>query len=180
MNELRSSLSTEARRNYPTTTEEFLVQAKIAEELTAFNNMTVPDSFIDYNLSSPSSSSYSTTTDPSSMNNVNHYVRHSNVANPDSYDHPLPDDSNQPRYLSRISKSSFPRSSGSNQPPSSSRQPFRDQLSSTIPQPLLNDYPYRNTNFAQPQQQQPFQRCFKCGSLDHIARHCHSFGKRNQ
>lgn len=39
MNGLRLSLMTETRRNYPRTPDEFLVQAKIAEELTRINNM---------------------------------------------------------------------------------------------------------------------------------------------
>jgi hypothetical protein len=80
MNGLRLSLSTEARRNYPKTTEEFLVQAKIAEELTKLNNTIASDQFINDELTSPvpphSQSSSSRLT-----NNFNNSYQNSN---PDS------------------------------------------------------------------------------------------------
>ncbi|CAF3606064.1 unnamed protein product [Rotaria socialis] len=40
-----------------------------------------------------------------------------------------------------------------------------------------NNHQYRNY---QQQQQKSFQGCFRCSSLDHIARDCHHFEKRSQ
>jgi len=52
------------RRNYPKTTQDFLEQAKLAEELTALNTTFASNSIINDDLTSPSSFSYSKTTNP--------------------------------------------------------------------------------------------------------------------
>ncbi|CAF4326878.1 unnamed protein product [Rotaria sp. Silwood2] len=73
----------------------------------------------------------------------------------------------------KISKSSSYNLYEQLQPPHSSRQVHNVKLSTHFTPPLLNDNIHRNNNFKQ--QQQPFQRCFKCGFLDHIARHYYHF-----
>ncbi|CAF1367668.1 unnamed protein product [Didymodactylos carnosus] len=55
MNGLRPSLSIETRRNYPTTTQEFLQQAQKAEELTAISTITTSDLVTTDDLSTASS-----------------------------------------------------------------------------------------------------------------------------
>ncbi|CAF1587111.1 unnamed protein product [Didymodactylos carnosus] len=55
MNGLRPSLSIETRRNYPTTTQEFLQQAQKAEELTAISTTTTSDLVTTDDLSTASS-----------------------------------------------------------------------------------------------------------------------------
>ena len=64
MNGLLPSLSIETRRNYPTTTQEFLKQVKIAEELTALNDHLASNS-TDYD----ETISYHSNSSPSSLNN---------------------------------------------------------------------------------------------------------------
>ncbi|CAF4835518.1 unnamed protein product, partial [Rotaria sp. Silwood2] len=81
MNGLRPSLSTETRRNYPTTTQNFLQRAKIVEELTALNATNTSDSIIDDNFTSPASLLHSNSSNSTSRNNSNIYSRNSNSDN---------------------------------------------------------------------------------------------------
>ena len=169
MNGLRPSLSTETRRNYPKNPEEFLVQSKIAEELTASNN-TFPCSTINNNELPSPAFSYSNTNDPTTKNDYNDYRRNANAQ--DSYHDDNINyssrDYNQHNFLNQISKPSF----------NSSRQTHAANSSSQKFPSSYNANPRRNNYFQH--NSQSIQRCFKCGSAAHIARHCYHFGNRSQ
>jgi hypothetical protein len=174
MNGLRPSLSTETRRNYPKSTQDFLEQAKIAEELTAINTTFASTSMINDDLTPSTSSSYRKTndfTDYSNNSNIDHNYNNNNYSS---------NNNDQHHYLNRIYKSSSSNSYDRNQPSHSSRQTPNVKSTSNYPPSLLDDNTYRNNNSKQQQNQQQFQRCFNCGSLDHIARHCNRFEKRSQ
>ncbi|CAF4651891.1 unnamed protein product [Rotaria socialis] len=69
MNGLRQSLCTETRRNYPTSTQGFLQQVKIAEELTALNTNFTSTSIDNDDITPYDSFSYSTTSSYPTANN---------------------------------------------------------------------------------------------------------------
>jgi hypothetical protein len=174
MNGLRDSLSIETRRNYPKTTQEFLVQVKIAEDLTALNTSFNNHAMIHTDPTSSNSFSYSQPSDPTSINEFFDSSQHSNdniYHHTNNYSN---DDVNQPSYLNKISNTSAssPKPNQHLSPPPSARNPE----STSYPRPLLDPKYYRNNN----SKQQASQRCFKCGSLDHMARYCSHFDKRDQ
>jgi hypothetical protein len=174
MNGLRDSLSIETRRNYPTTTQEFLTQVKIAEDLTALNS-----SFNNHAMihTDPTSFTSFSRSQPSNLISTNEYFDSSQHANDNIYQHTdnySNDDVNQPRYLNKISHTPG-YSSKPNQHPPPPRSAHTPEPTS-YPRPLLDPKHYRHNN----SKQQAFQRCFKCGSSDHIARYCSHFDKRDQ
>ncbi|CAF1542023.1 unnamed protein product [Adineta ricciae] len=166
MNGLRPSLSTETRRNYPTTPETFLVQAKRAEELTALNN-----TFSSSSINNDESLRYSNTNDLATKHDFNDYHRNVNVQG-DYYDdntNHSSRDHNQHRFLNQISQSSFYNSS---------RQAQAVKPSQRFPSSSYNNNTRRNNRFQQ--NSQSSQGCFNCGSTSHIARYCHHFENRSQ
>ena len=173
MNGLRDSLSIETRRNYPKTTQEFLTQVKIAEDLTVLNSSFNNHAMIHTDPTSFYSFSRSQSSNPTSGNEFFDSFQHSN-ANTYHTDNYSSNDVDQPRYLNKISHTSN-YSSKPNQHLPISRSTYTPE-STSYPRPLLDPKNYRNNN----SKQQTFQRCFKCGSLDHIARHCSHFDKRDQ
>ncbi|CAF2669091.1 unnamed protein product [Rotaria sp. Silwood2] len=162
MNGLRPSLTTETRRHYPTTTQDLLKQVKIAEELTASSTI-FASNYIDNDDTTP----YQTIS--TSTNNFKHSSR---VYNEDYHYHKNPQ-----HCLNKISNSSYDNSSERHQPSHLTCEiPNIKSSSNFIPSLLNNNNPYQNNNHAYQdknfkQQQQSYQRCFKCGSFDHIARH---------
>lgn len=180
MNGLRPSLSIETRRNYPNSTQEFLEQARTAEELTALATTFASSSMANDDFTPFTSSSYSKPMDSSSTNQFYTHPPYSHAANRDysgNYSSNS-NDPNQPSYLNRISKASSSNLYDPDQSYPLSRPESRAQSLSNAPPSLLNDNSYRNNTSSN--QQQSFQRCFKCNSLDHIARQCPRFAKRNQ
>jgi hypothetical protein len=174
MNGLRDSLSVETRRNYAKKTQEFLVQVKIAEDLTALNTSFNNHAMIHTDPTSSNSFPYSQPSDPTSINEFFYSSQHSNdniYHHTNNYSN---DDVNQTRYLNKISNTSAYPSKPNQHPPTphSARTP----KSTSYPRLLLDPKNYRNNN----SKEQAFQRCFKCGSLDHIARYCSHFDKRDQ
>ena len=118
--------------------------------------------------------------DSSSTNQFHTHPPYSHATNPDysgNYSSNS-NDPNQPIYLNRISKASSSNPYDPNQSYPLSRPESRVQPLSNAPPSLLNGNSYRNNTSSN--QQQSFQRCFKCNSLDHIARQCPHFAKRNQ
>jgi hypothetical protein len=178
MNGLRPSLSTETRRNYPTTTQAFLEQVKIAEELTALSTTIASTSIVNDDIISSTSHPYSKSTHSTSNNDFNDYSRSSDIANHHYNNHSSPNDTDHQRYLNRIDKSSSYNSYERNQPSHLPRQANNAQPSQSFQQSSSTGN-YRNNNFHQ-QRKQAFSRCFTCGSLDHSARDCHHFEKRSQ
>jgi len=171
INGLRPSLSIETRRKYPKNSEEFLTNAKVAEELTALNH-----SFTSVSFHGDESTSYSNTNDLNDSRrytNVNNYYDNNNNINHSFHDQ------QQQHFINQISKQSSFNSSQKNLP---SRSPPADKSTSRFSQPPLNDNTRRNYNYnqQQQQQQQPSRRCFKCNSPNHIARNCHHFENRGQ
>ncbi|CAF4151669.1 unnamed protein product, partial [Rotaria sordida] len=115
MNGLRSSLSVETRRNYPKTTQEFLTQVKIAEDLTALNTTFINQSMIHDDLPPSISSSYSKPINFTSTNEFNDYPTNSIVNNDYNNYYYYSDNNNQHHYLNRIFKSSSYNSHDRNQ-----------------------------------------------------------------
>ncbi|CAF0921771.1 unnamed protein product [Rotaria sordida] len=177
MHGLRPSLSVETRRNYPKSTQEFLTQVKIAEDLTALNTTSINQSMIHDDLPPSISSSYSKPINFTSTNEFNDYPTDSIVNNDYNNNYYYSDNNNQHHYLNRIFKSSSYNSHDRNQSSNSFNSSSNAKPSSNYSSSSLNHKTYRNNNF---KQQQPFQRCSNCDSLDHITRHCHRFGKRSQ
>ena len=174
MNGLRDSLSVETRRNYPTTTQEFLVQVKIAEDLTALNS-----SFHTYAITDidPTVSTSFSSCQPGispSANECFDSSQHPNDPAHLSSNHYSNEDVNQPYYFNKISRTSTYSSKPSQY--TSTPRSTRPLSSTSSPRPLLDPRYYRQIN----SKQSAFQRCFKCGSLDHIARYCSHFDKRDQ
>ncbi|CAF3301454.1 unnamed protein product [Rotaria sp. Silwood2] len=95
-------LSTETRRNYPTTTQNFSERAKIAEELTALNTTNTSDSIIDYDFTPSASLLHSNSSNSTSRKNSNIYSRSSNRDNYHYNNINLSNSSNQPRYINII------------------------------------------------------------------------------
>ena len=178
MNGLRPSLSIETRRNYPKTTQEFLTQVKIAEDLTALNTTSINQPIIHDDVSQTIPSPYSNPINSVPTNDFNDYPTNSTGNNDYNNSIYYPDNNDQHHYLNRIYKPSSYNSSDRNQSSNSFRQPSNATQSSDYPSSASrnNNKTYRNNN----SKQQPFQRCYNCGSLDHIARHCHHFEKRSQ
>jgi hypothetical protein len=177
VNGLRPSLSTETRRNYPKNSEEFLTNAKVAEELTALNTSFTSSSII--GDEQPSSTSDSNT------NDFNDYRRNADVNNYCDNDNTnYSYDDNPNRFVNQISKSSSFKLSRGNLSSRSFRSTPIGKATSNSSRPSLNDNTRRDDNYNQqkPRQQfhQPSQRCFKCGSPGHIARYCHHFDNRGQ
>ena len=77
INGLLPSLSTENRRNYPTTTQEFLKQVKITEELTALNTIFASNSVTNDDLASDTAFLYPASK-PTSKNDSKNSFRHYN------------------------------------------------------------------------------------------------------
>ncbi|CAF2669008.1 unnamed protein product [Rotaria sp. Silwood2] len=179
MNGLRPSLSTETRRNYPTTTQNFLERAKIAEELTALNTTNTSDSIIDDDFTSPASLLHSNSSNSTSRNNSNIYSRNSNSDNHHYNNINLSNSSNQPRYINRIYDQTPYNSHKGIELSHLSNTGTSIQSSQNSQQPQQHYNNSHRNNFQQ-YQQSSFQQCFKCGSLAHQARHCHHFEKRSQ
>jgi hypothetical protein len=171
MNGLRDSLSVETRRNYPKTTREFLVQVKIAEDLTELNTSFNNHAMIpaDHKSFNPYSSSH--------LANANHITdisdpsqnAHDNIYDPiNPYSNA---DTTQPRYLNKISNTPVNPAAPNQPPPSAHRS-----TSTSYPRPLLDTKYYPHNNLTS----QSSLRCFKCGVLGHTARSCSSFDKRDR
>jgi hypothetical protein len=181
MNGLRPSLSTETRRNYPKSTQEFLEQAKIAEELTALNTTNTSDSLHIDDLTQHTSLLYSNSSNLTPTNNSNNYSR--NSKNDNRYytntNSSHTNNNNRPRYLNRIynqsSYNSYERNDHSHLP----HQENNSEASQNSPSSSIT-YNNNQKNSYQQHQQTSFQRCFKCGSLAHQARHCDRFENRSQ
>jgi hypothetical protein len=174
MNGLRPSLSIETRRNYPKTTQEFLTQVKIAEDLTALNTTSINQPQIHDDISQPISSPYPNPINPVPTNEFNDYPTNPTVNNDFKNGTYYPDNNDQHRYLNRMHKQSNYNSTDRNRFANSFRQPSDAKQSSNYPSSSSNNNKtYRNNN----SKQQPFQRCYNCGTLDRIARHCHHFEK---
>jgi len=164
MNGLRSSLSIETRRNYPKTTQEFLVQVKIAEDLTTLNTSFNNHAMI-HNDSTSSNPISTNEFFDSSQHSTDHIYQHTNYNSNDDVD--------QPRYLNKISDTSTCSSKPNRHPPTARSTNIPE--STPYPRPLLDPKNYRNNS-----KEQTLQRCFKCGSSSHIARNCSHFDKRDQ
>lgn len=172
MNGLRDSLSVETRRNYPKTTREFLVQVKIAEDLTtlhtSFNN------YATIHADQKPFNPYSSSSHLSNTNHINEFSDPSQHSHDNTYHSINPysnDDTTQPRYLNKISNTPI-NSTASNRPTPSAHRP----ASTSYPRPLLDTKQYRPNN----RTSQSSLRCFKCGALGHTARSCSSFDKQDQ
>jgi len=178
VNGLHPSLSTETRRHYPRNSEEFLTNAKIAEELTALHTSFASTSIIGDELTS-STASYSNTNDFNDYRrNVNSYNHYDND-NPNYSSHDNTQyssyDTQQNHFVNQISR---PSSFNSSQRNLTSRSTPTGKSTSNSSRPSLTGNTHRNDNYNQ--RQQSFQRCFKCGSPDHVARYCHHFENRGQ
>ena len=179
MNGLCPSLSTETRRKYPKTTQDFLEQAKVAEELTALNTTIISDPATNEEpQSSPYSSSVNSKNSTSS-NNLRSYPQSSTTNNPYcSAIHSSTDD--RPQYSSKIPQSSS-KSYDHSQFSHSRRQPVYSQQPRESQQPssFSNNHRFSKQD-SRYQQKQSSQRCSRCGSMDHQALHCHHFENRSQ
>ncbi|CAM4981482.1 unnamed protein product, partial [Rotaria socialis] len=171
MNGLRQSLCTETRRNYPTSTQGFLQQVKIAEELTALNTTFTSTSIDNDDITPYDSFSYSTTSSyPTANNSKTSESQHSLHKNFNTSYHYLP----QRNHYSRVSgQAADINSSAKFIPPLLANN--TSQRNNNSYRNNTNNHQYRNY---QQQQQKSFQGCFRCSSLDHIARDCHHFEKR--
>ena len=184
INGLRSSLSTETRRNYPKTTVEFLEQAKRAEEITAFNSNLMSNSSMADELQPSINSSSAKHLAASTVDHHNHQQSFS-ADHPDRNSPHSSTSDDQRRYINRISNPSSSASYDRNQPtadsfhpPHSNRVPRSNQR--TAPSRFYSD---SNRDQGQQQERNPNQhspRCFRCGSPSHHVRQCNHFDQRSQ
>ncbi|CAF3452727.1 unnamed protein product [Rotaria socialis] len=158
MNGLRQSLCTETRRNYPTSTQ-------------ALNTTFTSTSIDNDDITPYDSFSYSTTSSyPTANNSKTSESQHSLHKNFNTSYHYLP----QRNHYSRVSgQAADINSSAKFIPPLLANN--TSQRNNNSYRNNTNNHQYRNY---QQQQQKSFQGCFRCSSLDHIARDCHHFEKR--
>lgn len=193
MNGLLPSLLIETRRNYPTTTQEFLTQVKVAEELTAVNNNLASISIgydatasQDSSSSLPPSSTNPTTTPTNNFKNYVHdnYYKSYNTMNKTSFNN-----GNSQRYLSRIIQKSAHGSPDYNQSSYLPDHTSSYKSSSTGNSPSShqnkfshnhNRYQNKNYEYSNVKNRDSSYRCFKCGSPDHLVRQCQHFQQRSQ
>ena len=199
MNGLRPSLSTETRRNYPRTTQDFLKQAKIAEELTALNSNTSTNPTTNEEFQS---SAYLSSVNPKNSTSPNDPRHHQQYSNKNSFyrDATHPPNDKHTHYSNRIPQSSsksydHEQAYYSRRQPINSRQsnyyqqPDYSQKSNYSQQPVYSEEPLLTTNNNryskqdsryQQQPKQSSQQCFRCGSTEHLASQCHHFERRSQ
>ena len=176
INGLLPSLSIETRRNYPTNCEQFLVNAKVAEELTAYHSYTPTCEFLN---DTPSTISFYS--NPSEFNG--------NYRKTEPNNHHVQNDysqfDQQQQFVNQIGKSMpIDSSQGYSYRPTS-----HDSTTSKFRQNSYHNHSNRNNNHKQQPKQQQQQdqqqgqstrRCFKCGSSEHLARQCNHFQNRSQ
>lgn len=175
INGLLPSLSIETRRNYPMNCEQFLANAKVAEELTVYHSYAPAGEFL--NDASATTSFYS---NPGEFNGNyrqnepnNHYAQND-----------YSQFNQQQQFVNRIGKSTpIDSFQGYSYRPTS-----HDSSASNFRQHSHHNHSNRNNNHKQqPKQQQQehnqdqfIRRCFKCGSSEHLARQCNHFHNRSQ
>ena len=186
MNGLMPSLSIETRRSYPKTTEEFLKQARVAEELTSLNSSVVTTSMPDEEFSIPNYSHYRRRIDHEPNKTRFDYARGKMSNSPyRKADHSL----NEPHRQQFVNQISTTLSRQSNDQHESSRsfQSFPDAHRSRKYSSFQPNNSHRTNTAEQKQQQHQLNqqqsnefRCFRCGLQGHLSRQCHHFEHRSQ
>lgn len=168
INGLLPSLLIETRRNYPANSEEFLANAKVAEELTALHQSFTPVPVFGDEKSSMSSfhpNPHDFIDRHRQVDVNNHYARENYST-----------DDTQLRLISQIGKPTLSNSSQRDPPLNRTA----NDVSSRVQQHLHNNNPNRNFPRQQQSQEQVAWHCFKCGSPNHLARQCNHFQNRSQ
>lgn len=178
MNGLRSSLSTETRRNYPKTSDDFLEQAKAAEELTTMNNPIVPNPSIDEESESSSTASPTHSHRYASRNTFRQHSYSSGKSNAQC--NAIHSSYHRRRYPERNNGSSSVNWKNSNRSSHSNEQPNSFRPSSTFPN---NNY-YSTQDARHSQQRQrtmtSSQGYQQDQSINCRARNHHRFEGRSQ